>query len=78
MRRSALICALFLTGCADEPRVELAAPHVPADLLRPVVVRCASGETAAALGNCALALRAGLNRANSQITALGEILQPDL
>lgn len=75
MRRLALICALFLTACDREPRVELAAPFVPADLLRPVVVRCASGDTAAALGNCALALRAGLNEANSQIAAVGEILQ---
>jgi hypothetical protein len=73
MRRLALTCALFLTACA-EPRVELAAPHVPADLLRPVVVRCADGQTAAALGNCAIALRAGLNRANGQIETVGAML----
>jgi hypothetical protein len=66
-----------LTACGD-PRVELAQPFVPADLLRTVDVRCADGETAAALGNCAIALRAGLNRANGQIAAVGEILQPDL
>lgn len=75
MRRLALTCALFLTACG-EPRLELVNPHVPADLLREVVVRCAGGETVAALGNCAIALRAGLNQANSQIVATGEILQP--
>jgi hypothetical protein len=63
-----------LTACG-EPRVELAAPYVPADLLRPVLVRCADGDTAAALGRCAIALRAGLNEANAQIAAVGTILQ---
>jgi len=76
MRRSVLICALFLTACADDSRVELATPFVPADLLRPVEVRCASGDTAAALGRCAIALRAGLNEANGQIVAVGQIVQP--
>jgi hypothetical protein len=75
MRRLALTCALFLTACADRaPQVELATPYVPADLLRPVVVRCPSGGTVAALGNCAIALRAGLNQANSQIVAVGAVL----
>ena len=76
MRLLALTCALFLTACG-EPRVELAGPHVPADLLRPVVVQCPRGDTAAALGSCALALRTGLNRANSQIATVGQIIQPD-
>lgn len=74
MRRLALTCALFLTACA-EPRIELVAPYIPADLLRPVMVRCADGHTAVALGNCAIALRAGLDRANRQIEAVRVLLE---
>jgi hypothetical protein len=73
MRRLALTCALFLTACGG-PRVELAAPYVPADLLRPVVVRCPNGDTAATLGRCAIMLRMGLSEANSQIAAIAQIV----
>ena len=50
-------------------------PDVPDALLRPVVVTCRDGETSRALGECALAYRAGLNRANSQIAAIAEVIQ---
>jgi len=65
-----------LTACGDDPSVVLAPPFVPADLLSPVEVRCAPGDTASALGRCAIALRAGLNEANLRIGAVGQIIQP--
>ena len=48
---------------------------LPDALLRPVVVTCRDGETSRALGECALAYRAGLNRANSQIAAIAVVIQ---
>ena len=78
MKPLILTSALFLTACAaPEPivRTEYVKPDVPDALLRPVVVTCRDGETSRALGECALAYRAGLNRANSQIAAIAEVIQ---
>lgn len=68
MIRCLIICAMCLTGCARR-----ADRVIPQELLAPVVVTCAPGETSRALGNCALALRVGLNEANSQIDAIRAI-----
>ena len=70
MRRLVLTCALFLGGCADRAP----APTVPPELIRPVEVRCRDGATARALGDCALALRAGLAEANDKLASVAAIL----
>ena len=78
MKPLMLMSALCLTACAaPEPiiRTEIVSPVVPAALLRPVAVTCDEGATSRALGECALALKAGLNRANGQITAIAEVLK---
>ena len=78
MKPLILTSALFLTDCsAPDPiiRTEYVKPDVPDALLRPVAVTCRDGETSRALGECALAYRAGLNRANSQIAAIAEVIQ---
>ncbi|QXN71819.1 hypothetical protein RCMRWORF_49 [Rhodobacter phage RcMrWorf] len=67
-----------MTACAaPDPiiRTEYVKPDVPDALLRPVVVTCRDGDTSRVLGECALAYRAGLNRANSQIAAIAEVIQ---
>lgn len=68
MIRCLIICAMCLTGCARP-----VARVIPQELLAPVVVTCQPGETSRALGNCALALRAGLGEANSQLAAIRAI-----
>ena len=78
MKPLILTSALFLTACSTpDPiiRTEYVKPDVPDALLRPVAVTCRHGETSRALGECALAYRAGLNRANSQIAAIAEVIQ---
>ena len=78
MKPLILTSALFLTACSvPDPiiRTEYVKPDVPDALLRPVAVTCRDGETSRALGECALAYRAGLNRANSQIVAIAEVIQ---
>jgi hypothetical protein len=69
-----LICAVFLTGCAERITTRWIVPDVPAELRRPVVVVCADGTTVRTLGECALSLRAGLDEANGKITAIDTIL----
>lgn len=64
-----LIFVSFLTACADPEKARV----IPEPLLRPVVVVCEGGTKSKNLGDCALALRAGLNTANSQILAIAEI-----
>ncbi|UUV43225.1 hypothetical protein RCCWILLIS_53 [Rhodobacter phage RcCWillis] len=56
-------------------RVEYVQPDIPDSLLQPVSVTCPPGYTSRALGECALAYRAGLDQANSQIAAIGEIVE---
>ena len=78
MKALILTSVLFLTACgANKPmvRTEFLKPEVPAHLLRPVVVQCPPGDTSRALGECALAYRHGLNTANSQIAAIGEVVR---
>ena len=78
MKPLILTSALFLTACsAPEPvvRTEYVKPDVPEALLRSVTVSCRKGNTSRALGDCALAYKAGLNRANSQIAAIAEVIQ---
>lgn len=69
----ALTCAAFLIGCGDKampPQPDLV---IPEELRRPVVVRCGSGTTEKAVGDCLFALRGGLNEANSQIKAIDDL-----
>ncbi len=78
MRFCLLMSALFLTACEiNKPiiRTVYVTPSVPEALLRPVVVKCEDGSMVRALGECALAYKAGLNQANSQIAAIAEVTQ---
>lgn len=78
MKPLILMSALSLTACgAADPivRTEFIRPDVPEHLLRPVVVTCPEGYTSRALGECALAYQQGLADANSQITAIAEVLE---
>lgn len=68
MTRLMITSALFLTACANSPSV------VPAELTRPVLVECATGDASRALGRCAIALRAGLNTANDKLTSIGDLV----
>lgn len=67
-----LICAVCLTACDKKITPQ---PIVPAPLLKPVGVTCAVGDSEVYLGRCAIALRQGLNLANSQINAIAGLLQ---
>jgi hypothetical protein len=71
MNRLTITSALFLSACA--PAVEVAPVVIPAPLLQPVKVECRRGETSQALGECAIALRSGLDTANGKIEAIGEL-----
>lgn len=78
MKSLILMSVLCLTACSPrEPvvRTEYLKPYVPEALLRPVTVKCQDGTTVRALGECAIALRSGLNRANSQIGAIAQVLK---
>lgn len=78
MKPLILMSALCLTACAvPDPiiRTEFLKPDVPEALLHPVVVTCSDGNTSRALGECAVALKSGLNRANSQIAAIAEVIR---
>lgn len=70
MNRLTLMSVLCLTACALRPDpVQI----IPAELTRKVVVTCASGDTSRALGQCALALREGLNVANDKLGRIAGI-----
>lgn len=71
MNRSALIFGVFLIGCG--PRVEIRSA-VPESLTDPVIVECPTGDTARALGTCAIRLRAGLDEANGRLIAIRDTL----
>lgn len=73
MRIFLRMSVLSLTGCLAN-NVQ---PVIPAELLRPVVVICEDGSKVRALGDCALALRSGLNTANSKLQAIGEMFPND-
>lgn len=74
MNRFLPIFAVFLTGCGDAMPSRAILPDVPAELRRPVLVVCQPGDTVRALGQCAMALRAGLTEANSKIETIDTIL----
>lgn len=76
MRRSAIFCAVLLTACGDPSARLVPAPPVPADLLAEVRVICPPVMSEADVAACLIRQRAGLDRANGQITALREILGP--
>lgn len=80
MKPLMIMSALFLTACSrPEPeiiyRTEYIAPVIPEELLRPVYIKCEPGETSKALGECALKYKSGLNKTNSKIIAVGEIIK---
>ena len=78
MKPLILMSVLFLTACSTSKpvtRLEYVKQQIPDHLLRPVVVKCEDGKTSRALGECALALKSGLNRANSQIEAIAEVVR---
>lgn len=70
MSRLTPMAALCLTACA----APVPEPVIPPELLRPVVVECRAGDTLRDLGQCAMALRAGLDTANSKLLAVGEVV----
>lgn len=75
MHRQAIICALWLTGCAERgPPVAVAAPPVPPDLLAPVQATCPPVVTEGDVAACLIRLHGGLRRANAQLEAIGAIL----
>lgn len=67
IRNLALICAVCLTACAKADLV------VPPELLQRVSVTCQTGNLEVHLGRCAIALRQGLDTANSKIEAVGRL-----
>jgi hypothetical protein len=74
MIRSVLTAALFLSACGD---TVTSTQPIPAELVEPVEVRCESGTTERALGECALRLRAGLDTANSKLSSIKELVRGD-
>lgn len=73
MKKSlALIFVACLSACGDKSRPSVV---IPEELRRPVEVRCASGSTQAHLGRCAIALRQGLNEANSKLASINSIYE---
>lgn len=70
MNRLTLMAALCLTACATPDPT----PVVPAELLRPVVVTCAPGDTMRALGQCALAMAEGLAVANDKLARVAVLV----
>lgn len=75
MRRFLLMSVpCLIASCGPEPEVVFAAPYVPEELRRPVVVICLDGDTRAALGECAMKKDAGLREANRRIEATDRIL----
>lgn len=71
MNRLTITSALFLTACA--PAIEPAHVVIPEALLEPTIVVCRDGTTSQALGECAIALRQGLDTSNGKIEAIGEL-----
>lgn len=70
MIRLAPIFVLFLSSCSERPTLV-----IPEELLRREEVRCRTGTTSRALGECAIALRSGLNRANAKLSSIEEIVK---
>lgn len=71
MTTLALICVVFLSACDNQQPATV----IPDALLNPVNVRCASGSKERAVGNCLIALRQGLDEANSQIDSIARIVK---
>lgn len=74
MRRLLLISALCSTASCGREEVVMLVPEVPDPLRQPVEVKCAGGDTMAALGACAMKKDAGLREANRRIVATDQIL----
>lgn len=70
MKALVLIFALFLTACSNKA----AEPIIPEELLRVEPVRCKAGNTERHLGQCAIALRAGLDLAHGKLRSIAEIV----
>jgi hypothetical protein len=69
MNRLMITSVLFLTACAPA-----GINAVPDALTEPVQVTCREGTISRALGECAIALRAGLDDANSRLVAIRGIV----
>lgn len=79
MKPLMIMSALFLTACSrPEPeiiyRTEYITPVIPEELRRPVKVNCKDGSVSKSLGECAIAYKAGLSKANSKLIAIGQIV----
>lgn len=74
MRFYLTFCAMLLTGCDERIVTVYAVPSVPADLRRVEVISCPRGNTAKDFATCLFRLDAGLDRANSKIEAIDDIL----
>lgn len=70
MTRLMTMSVLCLTACAATNT-----DVIPGALTTPVTVTCRAGDTSRALGECAIALRAGLDDANSRLVAIGDIVR---
>lgn len=69
----ALTCAAFLSGCGDKLQPPAPVVVIPEELRQTVKVTCRLGYSERALGDCAFALRGGLDEANSKIEAISGI-----
>lgn len=76
MRHLILMVVLFLTACQKSETVFVTQP-LPEELTREVVVVCEPGETLRALGECAMALREGLDTANDKLKKIHDITRQD-
>lgn len=71
MNRLTIMSVLFLTACAHRsPQLV-----IPEALTAPVLITCPDGSTSRAVGKCLIALREGLNVANSQLAEIRQLSQ---
>ena len=70
MKSLMITSVLFLTACASSTPPVI----IPDALTREVTVVCQQGDTSRHFGRCAIALRQGLDSANSQLRAIREIV----
>lgn len=76
MRICLMIFALFLAACDWPTEYVAVRPDVPAELLRPVPLSDRPADTARNAIARGVEDRAGLERANSQIESLAQIVGP--
>lgn len=74
MRRSVIICAMLLSGCADRIVTVYVTPDVPQDLRQPVAAPCRPAVIDRDAGDCLLNKTRGLAQANAKIMTIDDIL----